>query len=227
MRLTVLIACLMAVEAGAQDAEPVLADPPKLETFVEDLEQELSTRTEYVETTELGRKALDYLHGLDPVAYIRYASVYDNFTIMVLMQLEGLGFCEIGQGGKFVADGNLIAADGDNSVICRIDLCGGIIRHIAGTGTEGFAGDGGPATAPGLCHLISTLLERTSPLAVAINILMAGPALRLTYLLPSAIRQPSASRLAVGWAMPRRSNLPINSTRRRASGVCSQAHRRF
>lgn len=49
--------------------------------------------------------------GVTP-ADIDYASVYDNFTIMVLMQLEGLGFCQIGDGGKFVADGNLISGIG-------------------------------------------------------------------------------------------------------------------
>lgn len=49
--------------------------------------------------------------GVKP-ADIDYASVYDNFTIMVLMQLEGLGFCEIGEGGAFVADGNLISGVG-------------------------------------------------------------------------------------------------------------------
>ncbi|MCH9670591.1 MAG: thiolase domain-containing protein [Gammaproteobacteria bacterium] len=49
--------------------------------------------------------------GVTP-ADIDYASVYDNFTIMVLMQLEGLGFCPIGEGGKFVADGNLISGVG-------------------------------------------------------------------------------------------------------------------
>jgi acetyl-CoA C-acetyltransferase len=43
---------------------------------------------------------------------IKYASIYDSFTITVLMQLEDLGFCEKGQGGKFVADGNLIAGTG-------------------------------------------------------------------------------------------------------------------
>jgi acetyl-CoA C-acetyltransferase len=43
---------------------------------------------------------------------IQYASVYDNFTIMVLMQLEDLGFCAKGQGGPFVADGNLISGRG-------------------------------------------------------------------------------------------------------------------
>ena len=46
--------------------------------------------------------------GVTP-ADIRYASIYDSFTITVLMQLEDLGFCPKGQGGRFVADGNLIA----------------------------------------------------------------------------------------------------------------------
>jgi len=43
---------------------------------------------------------------------IRYASIYDSFTITVLMQLEDLGFCAKGEGGRFVADGNLIAGIG-------------------------------------------------------------------------------------------------------------------
>jgi len=43
---------------------------------------------------------------------IKYASIYDNFTIMVLAQIEDLGFCEKGQGGRFVADGNLISGIG-------------------------------------------------------------------------------------------------------------------
>ncbi len=49
--------------------------------------------------------------GVTP-ADIRYASIYDSFTITVLMQLEDLGFCEKGQGGRFVADGNLISGVG-------------------------------------------------------------------------------------------------------------------
>jgi acetyl-CoA C-acetyltransferase len=43
---------------------------------------------------------------------IKYASIYDSFTITVVMQIEDLGFCEKGQGGKFVADGNLISGVG-------------------------------------------------------------------------------------------------------------------
>ncbi len=49
--------------------------------------------------------------GVTP-ADIQYVSIYDSFTITVLMQLEDLGFCEKGRGGRFVADGNLIAGTG-------------------------------------------------------------------------------------------------------------------
>jgi acetyl-CoA C-acetyltransferase len=49
--------------------------------------------------------------GVTP-ADIQYASIYDSFTITVLMQLEDLGFCRKGEGGRFVADGNLISGVG-------------------------------------------------------------------------------------------------------------------
>ncbi len=43
---------------------------------------------------------------------IKYASIYDSFTITVLEQIEDLGFCEKGRGGAFVSDGNLISGVG-------------------------------------------------------------------------------------------------------------------
>jgi acetyl-CoA C-acetyltransferase len=46
------------------------------------------------------------------VADIKYASIYDSFTITVLQTIEDLGFCEKGQGGKFVMDGGLVAPFG-------------------------------------------------------------------------------------------------------------------
>lgn len=69
---------------------------------------------------------------------IKYASVYDSFTITVLIQLEDLGFCEKGQGGKFVADGNLISGTGrlpfntDGGGLCNNhpDNRGGITKVI-------------------------------------------------------------------------------------------------
>jgi acetyl-CoA C-acetyltransferase len=49
--------------------------------------------------------------GVKP-ADIKYVSIYDSFTITVLITLEDLGFCAKGQGGKFVADGTLISGIG-------------------------------------------------------------------------------------------------------------------
>jgi acetyl-CoA C-acetyltransferase len=49
--------------------------------------------------------------GVTP-ADIKYASIYDSFTVTVLITLEDLGFCRKGEGGKFVADGNLISGVG-------------------------------------------------------------------------------------------------------------------
>ena len=49
--------------------------------------------------------------GVRP-ADVKYVSIYDSFTITVLITLEDLGFCDKGQGGKFVSDGNLISGVG-------------------------------------------------------------------------------------------------------------------
>lgn len=49
--------------------------------------------------------------GVKP-ADMKYVSIYDSYTITVLMTLENLGFCEKGKGGRFVSDGNLIAGVG-------------------------------------------------------------------------------------------------------------------
>ncbi len=49
--------------------------------------------------------------GVEP-SDIQYVSIYDSFTITVVVQLEDLGFCKKGAGGKFVADGNLISGSG-------------------------------------------------------------------------------------------------------------------
>jgi acetyl-CoA C-acetyltransferase len=49
--------------------------------------------------------------GVTP-ADIKYVSIYDSFTITVIIQIEDLGFCAKGAGGKFVADGNLISGVG-------------------------------------------------------------------------------------------------------------------
>jgi acetyl-CoA C-acetyltransferase len=59
---------------------------------------------------ESGKAAFE-MAGVKP-SDIKYASIYDSFTITVVIQIEDLGFCEKGAGGKFVADGNLISGVG-------------------------------------------------------------------------------------------------------------------
>jgi acetyl-CoA C-acetyltransferase len=78
---------------------------------------------EAVKHTNGGKIDLTYSAGVwsGPAAFteagvkhadIKYASFYDSFTITVLMQIEDVGFCAKGQGGRFVADGNLISGVG-------------------------------------------------------------------------------------------------------------------
>jgi acetyl-CoA C-acetyltransferase len=69
--------------------------------------------------------------GVTP-ADIQYVSIYDSFTITVLIQLEDLGFCAKGAGGRFVADGNLISGAG--KLPCNTDGGGLSNNHPANRG---------------------------------------------------------------------------------------------
>ena len=48
---------------------------------------------------------------------------------------------------QFDRDGHLYIVERDSHVVRRVDAATGIISTVAGTGTAGFSGDGGPATA--------------------------------------------------------------------------------
>jgi acetyl-CoA C-acetyltransferase len=61
--------------------------------------------------TRLAAKEAFEEAGITP-GQVQYASIYDSFTITVLMQLEDLGFCAKGEGGRFVDEGGLLARSG-------------------------------------------------------------------------------------------------------------------
>jgi acetyl-CoA C-acetyltransferase len=96
--------------------------------------------------------------GVTP-ADIRYASIYDSFTITVLMQIEDLGFCEKGQGGRFVSDGALISPHGklpwntDGGGLCNNHPGnrGGITKVIEAV--RQLRGEAHPAVQVPDCHL--------------------------------------------------------------------------
>jgi acetyl-CoA C-acetyltransferase len=82
---------------------------------------------EAVKHNDGGRMDLTYSAGVwsGPAAFaeagigpadLAYASLYDSFTITVIMQLEDLGFCPKGEGGRFVQDGALVSGVGSLAV---------------------------------------------------------------------------------------------------------------
>jgi sugar lactone lactonase YvrE len=51
------------------------------------------------------------------------------------------------KGVEIAPDGSVYIADNNNHRVRRVDLGTGVITTVAGTGSAGFSGDGGPATA--------------------------------------------------------------------------------
>jgi acetyl-CoA acetyltransferase len=109
--------------------------------------------------------------GLGPED-VDVAELYDHFTPMVLMQLEDYGLCPVGEGGPFVADGNIryeggtlpVNTHGGNLseayIIGMTHVMEGV-EQIRGTAVNQVAGaevalvTGGPAGLP-----VSSLLLR-------------------------------------------------------------------
>jgi acetyl-CoA C-acetyltransferase len=96
--------------------------------------------------------------GVGP-ADMKYASIYDSFTITVLIQLEDLGFCRKGEGGRFVSDGNLISGVGklpfntDGGGLCNNHPAnrGGMTKVIEAV--RQLRGEAHPAVQVGNCDL--------------------------------------------------------------------------
>jgi uncharacterized protein (TIGR03437 family) len=64
------------------------------------------------------------------------------------------------------AAGNLFAADIDNDIVVKISPAG-ILTVVAGNGTQGFSGDGGPATGAQLYNPHGVALDATGNLYIA------------------------------------------------------------
>jgi acetyl-CoA acetyltransferase len=109
-------------------------------------------------------KRLWNMAGVGPDV-VDVALIYDHFTPMVIMQLEDYGFCGIGEGGAFVADGNIrwphgslpVNTHGGNlseAYIIGMTHVKEAVEQIRGTAVNQVAGaefalaTGGPASIP-------------------------------------------------------------------------------
>lgn len=63
--------------------------------------------------------------------------------------------------------GNMIFSDTFNHVLRRVDAHTGVITTIAGNGTRGFSGDGGPATSAELNEPYGVVIDRTGTIFFA------------------------------------------------------------
>lgn len=89
---------------------------------------------------------------------IKYASIYDSFTITVVETIEDLGFCEKGKGGQFVADGGLRARGGklpvntDGGGLCNNHPgMGGMMKILEGV--RQVRGEANPQVQVADCNL--------------------------------------------------------------------------
>jgi sugar lactone lactonase YvrE len=63
--------------------------------------------------------------------------------------------------------GNLYIADTDNARVRKVDATTGTMSTVAGTGTGGFSGDGGPASAAVISYSTSVTLDTSGNLYIA------------------------------------------------------------
>jgi transcriptional repressor NrdR len=87
-----------------------------LSDFVDRLESKLATRPKrVVSSTELGDAVMVFLRDLDPVAYVRYASVYRSFASVdaFMRELETFAPRATGDEGGHVREGDGEHASGD------------------------------------------------------------------------------------------------------------------
>jgi len=102
-----------AVIVAREDIARSLARPlVRIAGGGEHIKYNLGSRFDLVHTAAVGSGRAAFADAGVTPQDIRYASIYDSFTITVLLAIEDLGFCEKGKGGPFVADGGLISGVG-------------------------------------------------------------------------------------------------------------------
>jgi acetyl-CoA acetyltransferase len=85
-------------------------------------------------------------------ADVDVAQLYDGFSFLAVAWLEALGFCEVGEGGRFIEGGGRIALDGELPLNTGGGQLGGGRLHGFGFAHEAVVqlrGQGGERQVPG------------------------------------------------------------------------------
>jgi acetyl-CoA acetyltransferase len=145
--------------------------------FGEAMEQLWWDKANYTELAVKTAKEAAFGQADLSLADVDVAELYDCFTMEVILQLEDYGWCGKGQGGPFVAAGN-IAPGGSIPVNTGGGLLSGVymadwtpfveaVTQVRGDGGERqvsdvkvalVSGHGGEILRPGMCSTHSTLL---------------------------------------------------------------------
>lgn len=104
--------CSTVVIVSADDAlDEVNATPIRIAASAGSVERYSWDQAEWASAYPTGRdlwKNTDYT-----VADVDTVQLYDGFAFQPITWLEGLGFCEVGEGGRFLEGGRRIARDGE------------------------------------------------------------------------------------------------------------------
>lgn len=104
--------CSTVVIVSADDAlDEVKATPIRIAASAGSVERYSWDQAEWASAYPTGRdlwKNTDYT-----VADVDTVQLYDGFAFQPITWLEGLGFCEVGEGGRFLEGGRRIARDGE------------------------------------------------------------------------------------------------------------------
>ena len=143
--------CSTVLILSAGDAlDEVRGTPVRVAGWAGSVERHSWDQTEWAAAYKTGRdlwRSTDYT--VDDVDTVQ---LYDGFSFNAITWLEGLGFCEVGEGGRFIEGGQRIALDGELPLNTGGGQLGAGRMHGFGFAHETVVqlrGEGGERQVPG------------------------------------------------------------------------------
>ena len=164
---------LLSTDGGNTFGTTIVSNEPNFGVYAWSVPADLSTTTAVIKVEAHGSTSVS--------ATSSSAFTVTPATTPIISTVAGTGaFGSTGNGGPAISalfetpfavavdsQGNLFIADENNSVIREVNAVTGIITIVAGNGTIGSTGDGGPATGDELSNPGSVALDASGNLFIA------------------------------------------------------------